>query len=142
MGKRGQKVCKACDQINGARAYTCKKCGEPFKMKNGSIRYGKKPIEDWTTLKKGDCIRVLSRSGDYYYKQNGDKIHWTTAGKFVVKGITVDKGGHNNGISCYGLTNKNGGYHWLYMGPEKRQKDSDISFHAPHKVVRIKDPRR
>lgn len=142
MGKRGQKVCKACDQINGARAYTCKKCGEPFKMKNGAIRYGKKPMEDWTTLKEGDCIRTLSRSGDYYYKQNGDRIYWTGAGKFRVKELTFDDEKQTYGIACYGLTNKNGGYHWLYMGKERRIEDSDISFHAPHKVVRIKDPRR
>ena len=142
MGKRGQKVCKSCNQINGARAYTCKKCGQPFKMKNGKIRYGKKAMEDWTTLKEGDCIRTLSRSGDYYYKQNGDKIYWTGAGKFIVKELTFDDENENYGIACYGLTNKNGGYHWLYMGKEKRQEDSDIAFHSPHKIVRIKDPRR
>ena len=142
MGKRGQKVCKTCDQVNGARAYTCKKCGEPFKMKNGAIRYGKKPIEDWTTLKEGDCIRVLSRSGDYYVKQNGDRYHWTKSGKYVVKELTFDEKSGNNGISVYGLTNRNSGYHWLYMGKERRETNSDICFKAPHRVVRIKDPRR
>ena len=140
--KRGQKVCKSCDEINGARAYTCKKCGEPFKMKNGAIKYSKKPMEDWTTLKEGDCFRVLSRSGDYYYKQNGDKVHWTKPGKYVVKGITIDNDNNNHGIGCYGLANRNSGHHWLYMGPERPQENSDICFKAPHKVVRIKDPRR
>lgn len=140
--KRGQKACKSCDQINGARAYTCKKCGEPFKMKNGAIKYSKKPIEDWTTLRKGDCIRVLSRSGDYYYKQNGDKIYWTGAGKYVIHGITIDKSGQQTGLAVYGLTNKNGGYHWLYMGPAMPQGDSEMCFKSPHRVVRIKDPRK
>lgn len=142
MGTRGKKECSGCGEANGARAYNCKKCGNPFKMKNGAIRYSKRPIEDWTTLEEGDCIRVLSRSGDYYYKQNGDKVHWTTAGKYIVKSLTIDNEKGNCGICCYGLTNKNGGYHWLYMGKERPQEDSDISFHAPHKVVRIKDPRR
>lgn len=140
--KRGQKACKSCDEINGARAYTCKKCGEPFKMKNGAIKYSKKPIQDWESLEEGDCIRVLSRSGDYYYKENGDKVHWTSAGKYRVKAITVDTDGNNNGISCFGLTNRNAGYQWLYMGKEKPSKESPRQFHSPHRVVRIKDPRK
>ena len=79
--KRGQKACKSCDQVNGARAYTCKKCGEPFVMKNGRIRYGKKPIEDWTTLKEGDCFinsdfsdfleRVSIEGADFFYLGEG-----------------------------------------------------------------------
>ena len=142
MGTRGKKECAECGESNGARAYTCKKCGKPFKMKNGVIRYSKRPIEDWESLEEGDCIRVLSRSGDYYYKQNGDKVHWTTAGKYRVKEITVDNNGKSNGISCFGITNRNAGYHWLYMGRKKRSKESPRQFHAPHKIVRIKDPRR
>ena len=142
MGTRGKKECSSCGESNGARAYTCKKCGHPFKMKNGAIRYSKKPIEDWTTLETGDCIRVLSRSGDYYIKQNGDKYHWTKAGKYRVKDITIDSSGNNTGIAVYGLTNRNSGYHWLYMGPEKQSEESPKQFNAPHKVVRIKDPRK
>ena len=141
MGTRGKKECSGCGESNGARAYACKKCGHPFKMKNGAIRYSKRPMEDWESLEAGDCIRVLSRSGDYYYKQNGDKIHWTTAGKYKVRGITVDSSGNSIGISCYGLTNRNAWYTWLYMGPEKRSEESSICWKAPHKVVRIKDPR-
>ena len=134
MGKRGQKVCKSCDQINGARAYTCKKCGEPFKMKNGAIRYGKKPIEDWTTLKEGDCFRVLSRSGDYYYNKNGDKVHFTTAGKYRVKEI------HDEGIACWGMGGKTSGYYYLYMGEEKQTESGSMCWKSPHRIVRIKDP--
>ena len=140
--KRGQKLCSKCNTANGVRAYECKSCGTEFKMKK--IRKGNKnkQIEDFRTLNKGDRIKVLSRSGNYYYKQNGDRIYWTGAGKFRVKELTFDDEKQTYGIACYGLTNKNGGYHWLYMGKERRIEDSDISFHAPHKVVRIKDPRR
>ena len=99
-------------------------------------------MEDWTTLKAGDCIRVLSRSGDYYIKQNGDKVHWSKPGNYIVKDITVDDVNNNNGISVYGLTNRNSGYHWLYMGREKQSEESPRQFNSPHKVVRIKDPRR
>ena len=142
MGTRGKKECSGCGESNGARSYNCKKCGQPFKMKNGAIKYSKKPIKDWTSLEAGDCIRVLSRSGDYYIKQNGDKVHWTKSGKYRVKDVTIDEDGNNNGISVYGLTNRNAGYHWLYMGKEKPSKESPRQFHSPHKVVRIKDPRR
>ena len=31
--KRGQKLCKKCNAINGVRAYNCKKCNDPFPMK-------------------------------------------------------------------------------------------------------------
>ena len=141
MGTRGKKECTECGESNGARAYTCKKCGKPFKMKNGVIRYSKRPVEDWASLEEGDCFRVLSRSGDYYYKQNGDKVHWTTAGKYRVKEITIDSAGNYNGISCFGLTNRNAGYHWLYMRKDKQSKESNRQFHSPHKIVRIKDPR-
>ena len=97
---------------------------------------------EWTTLEAGDCIRVLSRSGDYYIKQNGDKYHWTKAGKYRVKDITIDSSGNNTGIAVYGLTNRNSGYHWLYMGPEKQSEESPRQFNSPHKVVRIKAPRK
>ena len=136
------KVCESCNQINGARAYNCKKCGHPFKMKNGAVRYSKKAIEDWTTLKEGDCFRVLKRSGDYYIKDNGEKHHWTRSGGYRVKELTIDNKNNNHGIACYGLTNRNSGYHWLYMGPERPETDSTMCFKSPHKIVRIKDPIR
>ena len=142
MGKRGQKVCESCSQINGARAYNCKKCGHPFKMKNGAVRYSKKPIKDWTTLEEGDCIRILKRSGDYYIKENGDKHHWARSGGYRVAKLTIDNENKNHGIGCYGLTNYNSGYHWFYMGPERQQENSSMCFKSPHKIVRIKDPRR
>ena len=141
MGKRGQKVCGACTQVNGARAYTCKKCGEPFVMKNGRIRYGKKPIQDWTTLKEGDCFRVLSRSGDYFIKQaTGDKVHFATTGKYRVKEITY-KDGKPHGLACWGLGGRTSGYYWFYMGEEEEPYGSgSFCTRQKHKLARIKDP--
>ena len=141
MGKRGQKTCKSCDKVNGARAYTCKKCGEPFVMKNGRIRYGKKPIEDWTTLKEGDCFRVLSRSGDYFIKrETGEKVHFTTAGKYRVKEITY-KNGKPYGLSCWGLGGRTSGFYWLYMDEQERPyQSSPFCTSSKHRLVRIKDP--
>ena len=46
--KRGQKVCDNCGEINGVRAYECKKCEYPFKMKKGRRTPKKKQVEDHT----------------------------------------------------------------------------------------------
>jgi ribosomal protein L40E len=132
--KRGQKLCSKCNTANGVRAYECKSCGTEFKMKK--IRRGSKKIqvEDFRTLNKGDRIKVLSRSGNYYYKQNGDKHYWTTPGEYIVSSISLD----NQGINCYGTTNRNSGYHYLYMGKEQQQQNSTICWNAPHKIVLLK----
>ena len=135
--KRGQKVCKACDEVNGARAYACKKCGEPFVMKDGKIRYGNKPIADWRTLEPGDHFKVKARSGDYYYKDNGEKHYWSTPGSiYKVTELTEE------GINAYGLGGRGyWGYAFIYMGPEKRSPLGLTScWKAPHKIVRVKNP--
>ena len=61
--KRGQKICENCGEVNGVRAYECKKCEYPFKMKKGRRTPKKKQVEDHTTLSKGDVIRVVGGSG-------------------------------------------------------------------------------
>ena len=33
----------------------------------------------------GDYIRVIGRSGDYYIKENGERVYFTDAGIYVVK---------------------------------------------------------
>ena len=132
--KRGQKACKTCDQVNGARAYACKKCGEPFVMKDGKIRYGKGVIGDWRTLEPGDHFKIKARSGDYYYNKDGDKVHFTTAGKYRVKEI------HDEGIACWGMGGKTSGYYYLYMGKERQSESGSMCWNSPHRIVRINDP--
>ena len=64
--KRGQKICENCGEVNGVRAYECKVCEYPFKMKRGRRTPKKKQVEDHTTLSKGDVIRVVGGSGSYH----------------------------------------------------------------------------
>ena len=135
--KRGQKACKACDQVNGARAYTCKKCGEPFLMKDGRIRYGKGVIGDWRTLQPGDNFKIKARSGDYYYKENGDKHYWSTPGS-VYRVVELQE----EGIMAYGMGRKGClGHTYVYMGPEKPAPIGlKCMVSAPAKLVRVKKP--
>jgi len=135
--KRGQKACKTCDQVNGARAYACKKCGEPFVMKDGRIRYGKGVIGDWRTLVPGDHFKIKARSGNYYYKDNGDRHYWSRPGS-VYRVVELQE----EGISAYGIGGKGfWGHIYIYMGPEK---PSPIGLRcmvsAPSKLVRVKNP--
>ena len=135
--KRGQKACKTCDQVNGARAYACKKCGEPFVMKDGRIRYGKGVIGDWRTLVPGDHFKIKARSGNYYYKDNGDRHYWARPGS-VYRVVELQE----EGISAYGIGGKGfWGHIYIYMGPEK---PSPIGLRcmasAPSKLVRVKNP--
>jgi len=132
--KRGQKTCKTCDEINGARAYTCKKCGTPFVMKNGRVHYGKGIVKDWRTLEPGDCIRVKGRSGPYYIKQNGEKSYFASAGVYRVIELREE------GIEAVGVDGRVGGFYYLYMGPEKPSPIGlECCFSAPHRVSRVKD---
>ena len=135
--KRGQKACKSCDEVNGARAYACKKCGEPFVMKDGKIRYGNKPIADWRTLEPGDHFKVKGRSGDYYYKDNGDKHYWSKPGS-TYRVIALKK----EGIMAYGIGGKGFlGHTYVYMGPEKPSPIGlKCMVSAPAKLVRVRNP--
>ena len=137
--KRGQKVCKSCDQINGARAFACKKCGEPFVMKDGKIRYGKGVIGDWRTLEPGDHFKIKGRSGDYYYKESGEKHYWRKPGS-IYKVIDLQE----NGINAYGIGGRGAwGFTFIYMGPEKKSSlGLDCCWNAPSKLVRVKSPGR
>ena len=73
----GQKICSSCDEINGVRAFECKNCGTAFKMKKARRGPKKTQVEDFTTLKKGDLIRVVGGSGTYYINESGDKHYFT-----------------------------------------------------------------
>ena len=136
--KRGQKACKSCEEVNGARAYACKKCGTPFVMKDGKIRYGKGVIGDWRTLEPGDHFKIKGRSGDYYYKENGEKVYWRKGGS-IYRVMELQE----EGIAAYGIGGRGfWGHTFIYMGPEK-QSDIGLSscWSAPHKLVRVKNPK-
>ena len=94
--KRGQKVCEQCNCVNGVRAYECKECDAPFKMKKRRRGNKKKQVEDHRTLNRGDLIRVVGGNGCHYIDKNGDRHYFTDRGKYIVQSTT------NDGILSYG----------------------------------------
>ena len=137
--KRGQKLCKNCNQINGARAHTCKHCNNEFKSgsvsknKPGKIRKKKKfeEITDWKSLQCGDRIKVVSRSGNYFVNEAGEKQYLTDGGIYTVK----DK--DESGLIVYDC-----GYGYIYMGPETKSDTIPNMYRSPHKILRANLPVR
>ena len=126
--KRGQKICEECGCVNGVRAYECKQCDHPFKMKKYRKGNKKKKVDDHMTLNEGDVIRVVGGSGPYYTNENGEKLYLTDRGKYLVN--DVDK----LGIHTHGKH----GYSYLYMGKRCRSKVLDSITKAPCKIVLLK----
>ena len=136
MGK-GQKVCPECNTVNGARAYQCKVCDYAFPNKHGRIRYSKRPVRDWRELKRGDSVSVVGGSGSYYVSPDtGERTYMSSKGKYKVHTISRD------GIVAYGIGKNNTGCQFIYMGVHKQSDLCDNMYNAPHKLIRINDPRR
>lgn len=142
--KRGQKLCKNCNQTNGARSHTCKHCNHSFKSndapisknKPGKVKKQRKPkkfeeISDWTSLQNGDRIKVIGRSGNYYMGQDGERQYLTDAGLYTVRGV-----------DSLGLHVYDGGYGYIYMGPEVRSDVIPNMYRSPHKIVKANLPVR
>lgn len=136
--KRGQKLCNNCNNINGARSHTCKHCGSEFVSNNKgkTVKTKKRPkkfeeVSDWKSLNDGDKIKVIGRSGNYYIGDDGDRQYLTDAGVYTVK----DK-------DDYGLRVYDGGYGYIYMGPEKRSDIIPNMYRSPHKIVKVNIPSR
>lgn len=139
--KRGQKLCKNCNNINGARAHVCKHCNTAFV--SGAISKNKKfkkklpkkfeEITNWQELTSGDKIKVIGRSGNYYVSSNGDKQYMTDAGVYTVKAQD------ENGLTVY---SNNGGFGYIYMGPEIQSNLIPNMYRSPHKIVKVNIPVR
>lgn len=138
--KRGQKLCKNCDKINGARAHTCKHCNHEFvpasitKKNKFKTKKPKKYLEvDWQSLVDGDVIKVIGRSGNYYINDVGERMYMSDAGIYTVKHKDA------NGLVVY---SSNGGYGYIYMGPEVQSDLIDNMYRSPHKIVKVNVPVR
>ena len=129
--KRGQKICKNCNTINGARAFNCKKCDAPFDMKGRKKK--RRLVTDYKTLKKGDRIRVVGGSGPYHLDENNEKHYLTDRGVYIVKDI------EDNGVHVYGGTVNNRAYSYLYMGKETRSAVCENIYRSPHKILLLND---
>lgn len=138
--KRGQKLCKNCNGINGARSHVCKHCNADFvtKSKSDSPAKPKKvkikkyeEIEDWRSLERGDRIKVVGRSGNYYLGSNGERQYLTDMGVYTVQ----DK--DDLGLRVY-----DGGYGYIYMGPEVPSETVPNMYRSPHKLLKVNTPIR
>lgn len=137
--KRGQKLCKNCNNTNGARAHVCKHCNSEFtsnsKSKPVKIKKSKpkkyEEVTDWRSLNSGDKIKVIGRSGNYYLGEDGDKQYLTDAGIYTIK----DK--DDLGLRVY-----NGGHGYIYMGPEIKSNIIPNMYRSPHKIIKVNVPVR
>jgi len=129
--KRGQKLCKNCNTINGVRSYNCKSCNYPFVMSKKNSRFpkfSKRIVKDITSLERGDKIKVLQGSGTYHIDSDGNKHYLGNPGIYTVDFI--------DGDTIIGI-NKWGTLEFIYMGPEKQSTIMDNLIRAPHKVIVI-----
>ena len=104
---------------------SCKKCGFVFYKKK------KRFIDDWKSLQVGDYIRVIGRSGSYYIRENGEKIYFTDAGIYNVRGIV------NDGLVVVGHGKNSHGCGFIYMGHEKKSRLLDSVYNSPHKLASV-----
>lgn len=135
--KRGQKLCQNCNNVNGARAHVCKHCNTEFKAgvtsKNKKVKTTKtkkyEEISDWQSLQKGDRIKIVGRSGNYFLNVDGEKQYLTDPGIYTVQGSD------RLGLHVY-----DGGYGYIYMGPEKISDAIPNLYRSPHKILRANIP--
>jgi len=135
--KRGQKLCKKCNTINGVRSFNCKNCNNPFEMKkarktviiNGVVKVRKNFVSDYKSLVKGDRIKVLKGSGPYHTDETGNKTYLGSKGKYTVDRVMDD------GIM---VSSQYGSHEFLYMGPVMTSPMLDTLTRAPFKIILLK----
>jgi len=129
--KRGQKLCKNCNTINGVRSFNCKKCLSPFVMKKRKKLFSKSAhfISDYTQLERGDIIKVLGGNGLYHTDEEGNRHYLVNRGKYTVDKVV------KNGIMAM---TQYGSYEFLYMGPEEKSPILTTLTRSPHKIILVK----
>lgn len=135
--KRGQKLCNNCNNINGARARTCKHCNNEFEIRGDVLKKIHKKRKnknfstvDWKSLNRGDIIYVNGRSGNYFLNSDGTRTYTTDKGVYTVIDIK------DEGLFAYGKR----GNTFIYMGEEKQSKHLSTMFQSPHKIYIKKMP--
>lgn len=124
--KRGQKLCKKCGGINGARAAECKHCENPFNVK--LKRKKSRIVTDWHDLQPGDCVKVIGGNGTYYIDSAGQRQYLVDRGVYIINNKT------ENGLQVYGK--HGGGYSFLYMGEAGPSSTFEGLYRAPHKLLK------
>jgi hypothetical protein len=135
--KRGQKLCKECNNINGARARVCKHCNKEFEVRTDyKAKVARKRNKslmsiDWTTLQLGQEIYFKGRSGSYIVNHDGTRDYTTDKGVYKVVDIK------ENGFMAYGKK----GNTFFYMGPERQCQWLSTLYNSPHKIYVKKNPK-
>ena len=130
---KGQKTCAKCQTKAGPRTKTCKKCGEhfvfKFKLRN---RIKTNELKDWKSLKRGDVVKSIQGHGPYWINEDGERESFGYYGLFRVRYVEKD----GIGAYPYGHKQKHGGFHFLYMGKQKKSITGGIS--RSHKLELVK----
>lgn len=133
------KVCSNCQENNGVRTLSCKKCGcafipkiqsnTPNKRKRGII---KTLVTNWKEeLSKGDIVKLIQGTGSYYLLENGER-HYFSSG--IVK--VGDK--EQNGFwAVHNRLKHNKGYFFVYMGHKCRSPVIDNLVRQRHKIFKL-----
>ena len=121
---KGQKTCDKCQTMTGPRTKICKKCGEHFvfnlKLRN---RIKTNELKDWKSLKRGDVVKSIQGHGPYWINEDGERESFGYYGLFRVRYVEKD----GIGAYPYGHKQKHGGFHFLYMGKQKKSITGGIS---------------
>ena len=135
--KQGIKNCPECDSQSGARKKHCKNCGYAFSFAHKIFKKQVGQSIDWTTLQKGDIIKVIGGSGPVMLINKEDK-HGTVittkeslgySGTYRVLYLGKD------GIHAYPVKANESGHCYIYMG---KTFESENLVKTPHKIRLIK----
>tara|TARA_R100001509_G_scaffold165068_1_gene144981 strand:- start:1655 stop:2050 length:396 start_codon:yes stop_codon:yes gene_type:complete len=130
---KGQKTCQKCNTKTGPRTKVCKKCGHHFAFKFRGRRVKTNEIKDWRCLKRGDIIKSVQGYGPYWINEDGEREFCGNYGLFRVRYIEKD----GIGAYPYGTKQRNGGFHFLYMGKQKTSITGGVS--RSHKLEMVRE---
>ena len=137
--KRGQKLCKHCNNVCGARSKVCKHCNKEFevrtdpnvrmkRIRNKAAKKSLIEITEWKKLQPGQNIYFNGRSGAYWLNGDGTKDYTTDKGVYRIVQV-MDKG-----FGAYGRK----GYTFFDM-TNNRSTISSMLYNSPYKIYIKKD---
>jgi len=134
-----KKECSGCGSMLGVRTKECPDCGYKFLIR----KRGPRPKEiDWTELKAGDTIKVVTGTGPYFLSKDrpGEKIMMGHRGVFEVVELygvgTTPRGCGVVGRQISGNKNRASVVEYIYMGDT--YYNDPLSLHEePHKIMGI-----
>tara|TARA_Y100001938_G_C8082472_1_gene429976 strand:+ start:1444 stop:1845 length:402 start_codon:yes stop_codon:yes gene_type:complete len=132
---KGKKTCPKCQAITGPRTKICKKCGHHFSFKFKGRRVKTNELKDWKSLKRGDVVKSVQGYGPYWINEEGERESMGYYGLFKVRYVEDD----GIGAYPYGSKQKHGGFHFLYMGKEKKSITGGVSRSHKLEIVKCQD---